>query len=229
MSQRNFDYIFFDVGGTLLHVDWSRVASLLGAPELAAKLEASEKEARRFAEARAAQRAPFTFLDYFLACIEAAGLPTPGDTQREALSEAHLRENLWRRIDPEAAPVLQKLIALGYPLAVISNSEGKVRWLLEQMGLLSFFGFVLDSFEEGVSKPNPEIFLRACARAKVSPERALYIGDFFSIDALGAHSAGMQAALLDLYGMYRGLPTWVNRLGSLSEVLLLAGQELPRL
>src|SRR5689334_4350259 len=94
MIRQKFDVIFFDVGGTLLHVDWSRIASLLNAPEAASRLTASEVEARRFAETRASKKSPFTFLDYFLFCIEAAGLPAPSEAQREALSEVHLRENL---------------------------------------------------------------------------------------------------------------------------------------
>jgi putative hydrolase of the HAD superfamily len=53
---------------------------------------------------------------------------------------------------------------------------------------------------EGVEKPDPEIFLRACRRMGVEPGAALYVGDLYPVDVLGARSAGMEALLLDPMG-----------------------------
>jgi FMN phosphatase YigB (HAD superfamily) len=48
-----------------------------------------------------------------------------------------------------------------------------------------------------VEKPNPEIFRRALTRTGVAAHEAVYIGDLYSIDILGARSAGVDAVLID--------------------------------
>jgi FMN phosphatase YigB (HAD superfamily) len=37
----------------------------------------------------------------------------------------------------------------------------------------------------------------------VEPQRAVYVGDVYSVDYLGATNAGMQAVLFDVAGAYR--------------------------
>jgi len=72
-----------------------------------------------------------------------------------------------------------------------------VEGLIRGAGLGEFFDFVLDSEVEGVEKPNPEIFLRACGRMGVDPGRSLYVGDLYPVDVVGARKAGLHAVLLD--------------------------------
>src|SRR2546423_15622480 len=57
--------------------------------------------------------------------------------------------------------------------------------------------FVLDSSAIGVEKPDPRIFRMALERSGLAPDEAVYIGDIYSIDVVGARAAGMQAVLLD--------------------------------
>jgi FMN phosphatase YigB (HAD superfamily) len=45
----------------------------------------------------------------------------------------------------------------------------------------------------GISKPHPEIFLKASAMANCAPEDIIFIGDNFHYDGAGAINAGMQA------------------------------------
>jgi putative hydrolase of the HAD superfamily len=63
--------------------------------------------------------------------------------------------------------------------------------------LLPWLEFVLDSSEVGVEKPDPRIFRLALERAGLAPDEAVYVGDIYSIDVLGARAAGMGAVLLD--------------------------------
>lgn len=51
---------------------------------------------------------------------------------------------------------------------------------------------------------------------QAAPEQSLYVGDVYSVDYLGATSAGMQAVLMDVPGAYRekGVP----RVESLAEL-----------
>jgi putative hydrolase of the HAD superfamily len=80
---------------------------------------------------------------------------------------------------------------------VISNSNGSVASILEALGFLPYLEFVLDSFVVGIEKPDPRIFRRALEQAGVAPHEAVYVGDLYSIDVLGARAVGMGAVLLD--------------------------------
>ena len=51
-----------------------------------------------------------------------------------------------------------------------------------RLDLLRLVDFALDSKEEGVEKPQPEIFQRALARAGVAAADAAYVGDLYEID-----------------------------------------------
>ena len=51
---------------------------------------------------------------------------------------------------------------------------------------------------------------------KAAPEESLYVGDVYSVDYLGATSAGMQAILMDVPGAYRN--KGVPRIESLEEL-----------
>ena len=55
----------------------------------------------------------------------------------------------------------------------------------------------MTSEEAGVEKPNPKIFLDCLHKLQIKPQEALYIGDSFERDIIGAHAAGL-------------LPFWLN-------------------
>jgi putative hydrolase of the HAD superfamily len=118
----------------------------------------------------------------------------------DRIREVHRESHLWTWVDPATAPALAALSRAGYRMAVISNADGRVEGLIRDAGLSPFFEFVLDSEVEGVEKPDPEIFLRACRRMGVEPARSLYVGDLYPVDVLGARRAGLQAVLLDPSG-----------------------------
>ena len=108
----------------------------------------------------------------------------------------------WDVADPRAAPALGFLRAAGVAAAVISNSNGSVRAILERLGLAAHLDFVIDSSEVGVEKPDRRIFGLALERAGVTPAEAAYVGDLYSVDVLGARAVGMAAVLLDPGGCW---------------------------
>lgn len=87
-------------------------------------------------------------------------------------------------------------------LGVISNStsEARVRKILDKVGILEFFDRIVSSGTEGVEKPNPEIFLRAVRRMRVSPREALYVGNLAYTDAKAAEAAGLTGVWLNREG-----------------------------
>jgi len=112
----------------------------------------------------------------------------------------------------------ESLVRLGqrYPLAVISNADGKIADVLERCGIVDCFRTITDSGLVGHEKPHPGIFESALRGMDVAPEQSLYVGDMYSVDYVGATRAGMQAILFDVPGAYRdsGLP----RVESLEEL-----------
>ncbi len=68
---------------------------------------------------------------------------------------------------------------------------------LLRKGLATHVEFVIDSHEEGVEKPDAEIFRRALARLGVEAARAVYVGDIYSIDVVGARAGGLVPCLVD--------------------------------
>jgi putative hydrolase of the HAD superfamily len=88
---------------------------------------------------------------------------------------------------------------------VVSNADGRVAHILETTGLAPHLDVIVDSQLEGVEKPDPEIFRRALARLAVAPERAAYVGDIYSIDAVGARAAGLRPLVIDTTRTYDGL------------------------
>jgi putative hydrolase of the HAD superfamily len=119
-----------------------------------------------------------------------------------ALWAEHRRFNLWRKVPDGLVAAVAELRARGVPVAVVSNSEGQLRQLFDNLGLQEAFDFVIDSHHVGVEKPDPRIFALALSRFGVAPARALHIGDTYATDVVGARAAGMQVALIDPFGHY---------------------------
>jgi putative hydrolase of the HAD superfamily len=208
----NLEAILFDAGGTLVRIDYAFIASTaadLGIAVSELALLRGEAAARRAVDATADSRGSLEGTDasritgYFETLVRSAGLPehAVGPIVR-AMHSGHAESNLWRVPLEGVHQTLSGLRARGVRTAVVSNSDGRVRAKLGRLGLAEQVEFVVDSHDEGVEKPDPEIFHRALRRLGVAPERAAYIGDIYSIDAVGARAAGLLPILIDPTGAY---------------------------
>ncbi len=118
----------------------------------------------------------------------------------DALWAEHRAFNFWSLVADGLVPALDRLRALGVPVAVVSNSEGKLEELFDGLGILRAFDLVIDSGVVGIEKPDPRIFRIALDHFRVAPDRALHLGDTFGPDVLGARAAGLRVALVDPHG-----------------------------
>ena len=97
-----------------------------------------------------------------------------------------------------ALETLDTLKATGVTLGLLSNRREAFTDELEELGIAHYFDFTLAAGEIGIWKPRPEIFIEGLARAGgVAPEAALYIGDNYYADIVGARDAGIDALLID--------------------------------
>lgn len=84
----------------------------------------------------------------------------------------------------------------GYILGLVSN--GRTHFQLNNaraLGIEEQFETILISEEEGLKKPDSQIFLRALNRLNVSPHEAVYVGDHPVNDIKGAKNVGIKTIL----------------------------------
>lgn len=117
----------------------------------------------------------------------------------------------------------ERLLALrkaGFRLGVASNNDGALEAQLRSVGVRDLFDACLDSALEGVSKPDPELVLRAARAVGVEPARCVFVGDLDRVDGAAARAAGMPFALLDpLLQPRPGRPLLIAGLGALLDHL----------
>ena len=91
----------------------------------------------------------------------------------------------------DALPVVQAC-RKKFRIGIVSNAFPDVQYYkLEAIGLRDLFECITLSEEIGVRKPNPAIFLKACADLQVIPKNSLYVGDSYANDIVGSHAAGL--------------------------------------
>jgi len=84
-----------------------------------------------------------------------------------------------------------------FQLAVVSNFDGRLRMILEHLGISKFFSHIFVSSEIGADKPDPEIFRRALKFMNLQPPEVLHVGDDPDRDWRAAASAGLRVFKLD--------------------------------
>lgn len=204
--------LFLDAGGVLVFPNWQRVSDALAQRDVSVTsdaLAAAEFRAKRrldLGETISTTDDDSRGWLYFNLTLEEAGIArTPAtDAALEALRTYHGEENLWESVPDNVAPTLRRLRALGLTLVVVSNANGRLRYLFDRVGLTSAVDILFDSYEEGVEKPDPRLFQIALNKAQARPETTLHVGDLYHVDVVGARAAGLHAMLLDIAGLYEG-------------------------
>jgi putative hydrolase of the HAD superfamily len=117
----------------------------------------------------------------------------------------------------DVAPALTELKGRGLVLGLISNIEQDIADTLDRLKLHSWLTIIVTSLDAGANKPQPEIFRYALKQANISPAEAIYIGDQYQVDVLGARGAGMTGILIDRHGYNENI-TDCPRIRSLGDI-----------
>ncbi len=221
------DTLFLDAGGVLVFPNWTRVSAALARHGIAADpgaLAAAEPHVKRqIDDGRTIattndDRRGWLYFDWI---FERAGVQ-PGPATAAAVQELyeyHQRLNLWEYVPDGVEDALQDLRRLGLRLVVVSNANGRLATVFDRLGLSKYFDCLIDSFLEGVEKPDPRLFQIALSRSGARAESTLHVGDLYHVDVVGARAAGLSAVLYDVSDLYPECDC--PRVGSLQELVRL--------
>lgn len=94
-------------------------------------------------------------------------------------------------------PEVLKQLRPRFQLAVISNFDGRLRFILQHLGISNYFSYIFISSELGADKPDPEIFRRALKIMHLNADEILHVGDDPERDWEAAAAAGLLVFRLD--------------------------------
>lgn len=208
----SLEALLFDAGNTLVEMDYDRIRSHLDPEDRFCQETEGVREAEQsvrpaldaFLSTGVSTETLRTFSRYLEMIADKLGVSdSPGrQAAIQSLFQHHQESNLWSRQAPFARETLEELRRSGVRVGVVSNSGGSIDKLLEKLGLASFLDVIVDSAIVGVEKPDPGIFSFALDRLGLKSSRTAYVGDLFSVDVLGARSAGLLPILLDPVGAW---------------------------
>ena len=112
----------------------------------------------------------------------------------EIAYQAVLDGESWYPYD-DTATVLRTLSERGVPVGVVSDICFDLRENFAAHGLGDYVGAYSLSYELGCEKPDPRMFLKACADLGADPRRTLMVGDNAPRDG-GAVTCNLRAFLL---------------------------------
>jgi putative hydrolase of the HAD superfamily len=202
--------IFFDAVGTLFYLNgtvgdhYARVGSEVGVPLDANQLDRAFYSACNKMPQRAAIDGPREnddkgwwreLVDLVLDQVA----PSLNELDRDNFFEIayeHFAEAAVWQLYPEVPGVLEKLQPR-FQLVVVSNFDGRLRFILEHLGISKYFGHVFVSSELGADKPDSEIYRRALRAMKLNPNEVLHVGDDPERDWEAATGAGLSVFQLD--------------------------------
>lgn len=189
--------LLLDAAGTLLRPSepiaqtYARYARMRGIEIAAAEISAAFGPA--MAEAAPLRRGASNWRPFWAVVVERC-VGTDDPALLDELIEHFARSSAWT-LAPGAESCCARVRGRGMQVAVVSNWDHHLRPLLTELGVFGWIDLLVVSAEEGVEKPDVEMFERACARLGVAPSRAVHVGDDLEADVAGAKAAGCVALL----------------------------------
>ena len=211
MPLTSFKAVFFDVGGTLIHVHpsvgdvYARHARPFGYSGSIQDLnEGFRLQWKKMGgiESLGNQSGAEAEREFWHKLVYEVFLPMGGldrfEEYFDLIFEAFRDEANWRIYeDVIESGILETLKKRGVVMGVISNWDSRLISTLENIGLGRYFDFILPSAVVGSAKPDKKIFEEALRLSGVAPHGACHIGDEIRTDVEGAQSVGIHPILLD--------------------------------
>ena len=103
------------------------------------------------------------------------------------------KEECFHHIHEEMIPLLRSLKEKGIKVGLISNCFSEEAEVIKKSILFPYFDAICLSYEEGLRKPEIEIYERCMDRLNVKANESLYVGDGGSFELESAKMTGMKA------------------------------------
>ncbi len=202
--------IFFDAAGTLVHLPkgvgyhYALVGKWMGLQLDASALGSAFVTAWKQMPARAATGQPREHDDkgWWRDLVDRVldqVAPDMKDLDRDNFFEFaydHFAEpGVWE-LYPEVTDVLEALHGR-FEMSVVSNFDGRLRMILEHLGVSKYFRHIFLSSELGADKPDPLIFRLATESSGFAPNEIVHVGDDPERDWAAAARAGLEVFKLD--------------------------------
>ncbi len=115
---------------------------------------------------------------------------------------------------PDTADTLLRLRSHGVRIGVVSNTGWDIRKGYEIAGIDHLVDTFVLSYQEGIAKPEKDLFIEACRRLEVRPERSIMVGNDARADG-GAAVVGCTCLILPPVGRgeTRGLDAVLRLIG----------------
>jgi HAD superfamily hydrolase (TIGR01549 family) len=201
-----FEAVLFDAGDTLIRLSGSgeqllhSAAATLGAGRLDPdevvrvwqRVLARSSTAEELAKGRDLSNARHR--EVWTALYDAAGCERLAPGLSQELYGLTVSAESWEAF-PDTLVTLQAVHERGLRIGIVSDTGFDLRPALDRLGMSPFLDTVVMSFEHGICKPDPKVFLTACEQLRVRPSQTLMVGDNPLTDS-GAVTAGLYAFLL---------------------------------
>ncbi|MGL5380089.1 HAD family hydrolase [Clostridium sp.] len=103
------------------------------------------------------------------------------------------KKECFKYIHPEILPMLNELKKKDICIGLISNCFSEEVEAIKNSELFQYFDATYLSFEQGLQKPEKEIFIRCMDNLSVSADECIYVGDGGSLELETASKIGMKA------------------------------------
>lgn len=126
------------------------------------------------------------------ATLQAIGKYSPETVQQIAGKRLAALGDTFSMIPSESIRLLNSLHERGVKTGLVSNCFSDEAELIKASPLYPLFDAVKLSYEQGIKKPDPQIYYRIMAELDVEPEECLYVGDGGSNELAVAKEIGMK-------------------------------------
>lgn len=127
------------------------------------------------------------------------------DEKCTLLAAGKRRESLddtFSAIPEETFTMLGELKRRGMLIGLISNCFSDECEIIKASPLFGYFDSAMLSYEQGICKPDKEIYLRIMKELGVTPQECLYVGDGGSRELFAADELGMKAVQAEWFRRY---------------------------
>ena len=104
------------------------------------------------------------------------------------------KKDAFEHMHPEIIPMMRTLKERGIKIGLISNCHSEEAAVIKESVLYPYFDAVCLSYDEGIKKPDLDIFKRCLEKLSLNSEDCLYVGDGSSNELEAAKNIGMKPA-----------------------------------